>query len=355
MESYWYYRKQEPVKVLFYCEHPVDAAWIRSTHDELRKAGVSVGLAISQTDYYLADWPRSQQYLVSKHALKFLDCELLVTASSNISRSVMPPKSIKVHMPHSLLSLHVGYPYKAFDGFDYLLTCGKHHQQEIEAMHRIWPSFTACGIPVGYGKNDVLIAARQALPKTSGLPHIFIAPSWGQQNILETMGITLTEALLAQGYRVTIRPHPVFWIHANRICSELITHFGHHPAFRLENSTLSSNLSFLTADLLISDYSSVAYEYIFVSERPVVFVDVPKKVLNPYWRELNLEPVEHKLRSELGKVVLPQIEEVLAAIKVLLQDSSLWLKPIRHAREKYCINHGQCGVNAAETIQTLLK
>lgn len=37
----------------------------------------------------------------------------------------------------------------------------------------------------------------------------------------------------------------------------------------------------LTAQVMVTDYSGAAFEYTALHSRPTVFVDLPKKVLNP--------------------------------------------------------------------------
>ncbi len=50
--------------------------------------------------------------------------------------------------------------------------------------------------------------------------------------------------------------------------------------FQLETN-IATNDSFCAADLMISDWSGAALEFAFATERPGLFVDVPRKVNNP--------------------------------------------------------------------------
>ena len=58
--------------------------------------------------------------------------------------------------------------------------------------------------------------------------------------------------------------------------------------------------SLFESDLLICDWSAMAIEYALGLGKPVLFVDVPPRVRNPNYAELGLEPMEMRIRRELG-------------------------------------------------------
>ena len=57
---------------------------------------------------------------------------------------------------------------------------------------------------------------------------------------------------------------------------------------------------------MVSDWSGAALEYAFGLERPVLFVDVPRKVNNPEYERLGIEPFEASVREQIGRVVAPE-------------------------------------------------
>ena len=54
------------------------------------------------------------------------------------------------------------------------------------------------------------------------------------------------------------------------------------------------------SDVLITDWSGIAYEYAFKTKRPVLFVDTPMKVINPEWRKIDIVPTDISFRNEVG-------------------------------------------------------
>ena len=61
----------------------------------------------------------------------------------------------------------------------------------------------------GYARLEGLLAERAArpAPAAAGPPTLLIAPTWGEQSLLNVCGERLVEILLAAGYRVILRPH----------------------------------------------------------------------------------------------------------------------------------------------------
>lgn len=50
----------------------------------------------------------------------------------------------------------------------------------------------------------------------------------------------------------------------------------------------SSNDTVFNADLIITDWSGIAYEYAFTTLRPVLYINTPMKIMNPNMRKLGL-------------------------------------------------------------------
>lgn len=63
----------------------------------------------------------------------------------------------------------------------------------------------------GYGFLETLQERYDASEKrTDGTPKILIAPSWQEDNILDSCIDNLLDALLGKGYNVVVRPHPEY-------------------------------------------------------------------------------------------------------------------------------------------------
>ena len=72
---------------------------------------------------------------------------------------------------------------------------------------------------------------------------------------------------------------------------------------------------------MISDWSGISFEYAFTFERPVIFIDVPKKILNPNSDDISLEPIEISIRNKIGHVVSPKdLEKIPSLISSIYDD-----------------------------------
>ncbi|NUR78754.1 MAG: hypothetical protein HOQ28_21005 [Thermoleophilia bacterium] len=132
---------------------------------------------------------------------------------------------------------------------------------------------------IGFPKTDRLLDAsldREAILRELGFsgdrPVVLYAPTGAHGNSLETCGEELIEQLLAVGsYDVIVKPHdhPKADIDWNERLAPLE---GEH--LRLLR-TPDAIPALYVSDLLISDASSIANEYLLL-DRPIVFVDVPE-------------------------------------------------------------------------------
>jgi len=105
---------------------------------------------------------------------------------------------------------------------------------------------------------------------------------------------------------------------------------------------------------LICDWSGVALEYAFGTERPVLFLDVPLKIQNQRFRELDIEPLELSLRSEIGVVVpLEKLDTVPQVISQLMADSAVFKERIAELREQTVYGFGHSSDIGAQFIMTL--
>ena len=62
--------------------------------------------------------------------------------------------------------------------------------------------------------------------------------------------------------------------------------------------------------MMISDWSGVAIEYALSQAKPTLFIDVPKKINNPDYVEIDITPIEISIRPQIGSIVLPRLEEI---------------------------------------------
>lgn len=113
----------------------------------------------------------------------------------------------------------------------------------------------------------------------------------------------------------------------------------------------SSNKTVYTADLLVTDWSSIAFEYAFSTLKPVLFINTPMKVVNPNYKELTSVPVDIELRDKVGiSLEENELDGLRPAVEKLLFDNQFSRDSLRRMKEQYIYNVGNSGKVGAEYI-----
>jgi len=270
-----------------------------------------------------------------------------------VKRSKHPAQYVYVH--HSIVSIHMAYRQTAFDHFDAILCVGPHHRDEIRATEQLYGLKPKTLVNAGYGILDSILASKESMvdvrPQDNGTGmRVLIAPSWGEHGLIENCANELVQIILAAGHQVTVRPHTMTMRHHPRLMKELQKRFSANPNFFLDTD-LRSQGTVHSSDVMISDWSGAALEYAFGLERPVLFVDVPKKINNPDYEKISHVPIEIRLRSEIGEVVSPdRLSEVPALLDRLCENPGMWRERIRDMRSRWIYNVGTSGEVAAAYI-----
>lgn len=271
----------------------------------------------------------------------------------HIRRSKAPVHYVYVY--HSMVSTHMSYRAQAFDQFDSILCVGPHHKDEIRAAEELSGLNPKILIEAGYGKLDAIMASEAPTTHESEGKQILLAPSWGEQSLLETKGPELIDALLETGHHITLRPHVMTLRLRKKMLAQLRKQFDSNPRFTLDMD-LSSQGSMHKYDLLMADWGGSALEFAFGMEKPVLFLDVPRKVFNPDYEQISNVPMEVQVRPEIGDVVSPdRLEELPARINNLLQNPESKREQIKAARLKWIYNPGASGRVGAEYIASTAK
>jgi len=260
-----------------------------------------------------------------------------------------------VHVPHNLCSTHMVFRHGAYDHYDTVFCVGPFHIKELRAAEEIYHLKPKTLVKFGNVRLDSILSIAVS---HAGLRHDFqdcgkrllVAPSYGNSALLEVCGIQLVEVLVSKEYHVTVRPHPLTVLNRPDIIAELTRRFGSHPNFVLETDVASQE-SLHASDLMISDWSGAAQEYAFGLERPVLFIDVPRKINNPEYKKIPCEPFEVIIRSEVGVVVSPDhLDQVPKFVDELCNNPDAYRERIRQTRSRWIFNVGKSGAVGADYI-----
>jgi YidC/Oxa1 family membrane protein insertase len=147
------------------------------------------------------------------------------------------------------------------------------------------------------------------------------------------------------GWQVILRPHPEYIKRYKEKWDTITTRYGRETGddFIIETD-FSSNETVYSSDVLISDWSYIAYEFSLAVEKPVLFINTDMKVANPYWDKLPIVPLNLTLRNEIGiQLEKNKVNEIEKAVRELLQKHKKYEESIRNIREKHLFNFGESG------------
>jgi hypothetical protein len=273
----------------------------------------------------------------------------------HIKRSVHPVHY--VYLYHSMVSSHMIYREGAFDHYDTILCAGPHHVAEIRAWERLQGLPEKQLLEHGYGPLDALMAqAARRTPRTP-LPQdklrILLAPSWGIGGLLETGAGTLVKQLLGAGHQVWVRPHPRTRQLSPKVLDALRAQFIGIEGFHYDEDTSDFDALF-NADVMISDWSGVALEFAFGLGKPVLFIDGPRKINNPRYQEIGVEPLEVTCRDTIGAILDPsELGRAPEMVESLWRDREAIDERARRLRTETVFNVANSGDSGAAIIARL--
>jgi len=248
-----------------------------------------------------------------------------------------------------------GYRMFGMDFFDCILVSSEFQASYIrrmEEMRHLKPK----DLPVvGSTYLDDLLRRAAEVKKDKDKDDIVVllAPSWGESGILTRFGDRILEALVKTGYHIIIRPHPQTRKVERQILDPLKSKY---PAGeKLEWDESSDNFGSLSrADVMISDFSGVVFDFALVFNKPVIFADTSfdKSPYDsawfdePLWRLQVLDQMGISLKQE----DFPRMKEVIDG---LIADDH-FQKGRDRLREQVWQNRGASAKSVVDYLEAVL-
>ncbi len=289
-----------------------------------------------------------------------LECDICVMTTPDLDKYYLKKSKMKkdieyIYIPHALMSMHMGMKEGSLDAFDTVFCAGEHIKREVRATERVYGLPSKECVEFGYPLVDDLIPLGEAERKThkkGGRREILIAPTWNEDNILDSCIDELLEKLLCDEYHVTVRPHPEyvkrFGQRMNATVERWKDKVGDGLTFELD---FSSNKSIYSSDLMITDWSGISFEFSFATKRPTLFVNTKMKVLNENWQKIDCTPIEITLRDEIGmSIEKSDVKNIGEIVKDTFKRSTEYEKRIEVALDKAVYNVGHSDPVGAKYI-----
>lgn len=266
----------------------------------------------------------------SFHKLAKINAKVMLSTTPNIGTPGYPlkrPVNIEklVHVFHAFADIsayHVG----SLDNYDIVLTVGPHQEKPIREVEKSRSlkakQLVPMGLPYFDAQYNALRSTTEYTENTEEktLRTILVAPSWGAKGLLAEYGTAFINELAEAGFNVIVRPHPQSYIAEPELIAKCKAETAKHSNVMWDDETIGTK-SMLASELMISDTSSIRFDYAFLYEKPVITLDIPREKQLEYEGQFMSEIWTDSAAKRLGRVlgheevgnVVEIVKEVLAS------------------------------------------
>lgn len=268
----------------------------------------------------------------------------------HIKRSYVRDDVEYVFVQHGVGSNNMGMRKGCMDHFDTVFCAGPHQVEEVRETEKVYGLPAKRLIEVGYPLIDEIRVKYQSTAHNENeRKKILIAPSWQDKNIVDSCLEEILDALRDKDYEIIVRPHPQE-VRLKKEHMEILKQ-KYASGNVIIQTDFTSNNPVMEADLLITDWSGISWEYAFTTYRPILFIDTPMKVMNPEYQKIDTVPLNILLRDKLGKSLkLDQLGEIAGTVEYLLEHIADYSKQIDALAHEYIFNLGQSAEVGAKYI-----
>lgn len=286
--------------------------------------------------------------------LNFVDADIVLSTTPGLDVYQWKRSKNAKYYVHVFHALGDATFYRMFglDYYDAVMMVAPYQRDQIRALEKAHhvpeKELFVAGLPY----MDSLLERAKSLHsdnKNDGHLSILLASSWGANSILSRYGSALIMELAATGHDIIIRPHPQSYTSDREVLEGIRRDCAH-----LKNLTWDqSNDNFETlsrADIMISDFSGVIFDYALIFDRPVIYADTSfdPSVYDMVWVKGELWIFESL--KKLGVKLLPEdVPRIGEVINEALHDEDL-AKGREEVRKSGWSNIG----NSAEFIERAL-
>ena len=354
--------------VVFYSEGSGYWKYFAGVIDQLTSDGVTVHYVTSDPNdkVFSRRSDRLVPYFVGAKALipfmMQLDADIVVMTlpdleKYHIKRSLVRKDVEYIYLDHGVGSFHLMLREGALDHFDTIFCNGPNHVQEVRETEEVYGLAPKKLVEVGFPLFDDMISSLEAQGgfRVNDPPVVLIAPSWQPENILELCLEGTVTPLVEAGFHVIVRPHPEYVKRfSDQIKAMRETFSASISSGAMEIQTdFSSSSTVYNANVLVTDWSTIAAEFCFTTLKPAIFINTPMKVMNHNWEKIAAVPLEISLRDEMGvSLDLDDLGKISEVAKDMADNPDRWRSKIEEVRKHTLFNLGHSATKAAAYIES---
>jgi hypothetical protein len=282
---------------------------------------------------------------------------IMLSTTPNIGSEGYPmgrPAGVKslVHIFHAMVDLSC-YRKGSLDYYDSVLMTGEHEAASIRHVEAARNTKEKSLVVVGLPCLDDLFRQKEEMelerqPDVLASKTVLIAPSWGAKGCFSEYGTEFVKTLSEANYRVIIRVHP----HSHVFEPESVERWKFQTS-GLENVFWDEHVfgtqAMSQADILISDASSIRFDFAFLYLRPVISLEISRQSRSIFESDYMSETWADTMSEQLGAVVN---SDNLDAIDQMVRETIENFTPsvLGALRNRYVANFGHSSSVIAEHL-----
>lgn len=258
-------------------------------------------------------------------------------------------KNVK-HYSHVLHMPNDATTYRLFglDYFDSVLLTGDYQKTDLQYLENARNITKKELVTVGCSYLDILAEKIKSIPEENNHNFtVLVSPSWGSVGVLSKYGEKLLDPLAKTGWNIIIRPHPQSKKSEKEMLDRLEARYKDNAniVWDYERDNI---YSLKKADIMISDFSGIIFDYTFLCDKPVIYV-ADNIDLRPYDAyDLGKELWQFETLKKMGIKLDENNFENIAEVIKNASDSKELSEQRKIAKETAWMNIGNAGKNIVD-------
>ena len=252
----------------------------------------------------------------SKNRLGFaklakLRSPVMLSTTPNIGSDEYPmkrPAGVQnlVHVFHAMVDLSC-YRKGSLDFYDSVLMTGAHEKSSIRMVEKARnlkeKELIVAGLPCLddlYRQKKELVFENRSDDKS--FKTVLVAPSWGAKGCFSEYGTNFVKKLSKAGYHVIIRLHPHSYTFEPDAVERWQTQTENCQNVVWDDHTFGTQ-AMARADILISDASSIRFDFVFLYKKPVISLTISRQSRSIFEGDYIPETWADSMSDKIGSVV----------------------------------------------------
>ena len=267
------------------------------------------------------------KYLGFKYLAYFrfalIECDYLISTTPNIGNLNYPlkkPKMVKnlVHVFHSVSDISI-YREGSLDFYDSVILTGEFQKKSIREIEKVRNLNSKKLIPLGAPYLDYLIQKKDN-NNNNNRKTVLIGSSWGDKGCLKNYGFEFIRRLSEKKFNIIIRPHPYSMKIEKTFILNLKKQLEKINNIKWDES-INPSKSMNESDILISDTSSLRFDFLLIHKKPVITLEIKKNDMLGYERKYLSKNWTDTSSFEIGPVITKKtIDQIDEKILLLLNN-----------------------------------